>query len=243
MTLQTRGYSWSVGIHGLVMMAAVILQLAVGAQTRVAVVDFTLGDNRPAPVVEQSPQQKMTEPTQEAKLPMPCPNKDREEQAPSCAVSRTPDPPPLSLNGEEATIAAPQAALSSAPTNAAQMSRKDSAMIASQDTGEVAAGSGRATEAEQAKATYLKEHFAYIRDRIIKNIRYPHMARKMGWCGLVKIAFVICEDGSVNEVSVVNSSGFSMLDRNAVDTVNNVAPFPSPPVKAEIRMAINYRLN
>ena len=68
------------------------------------------------------------------------------------------------------------------------------------------------------------------------------MARKMGWCGQVKIAFVVCEDGGVNDVRVVESSGFSLLDRNAVETVKNVAPFPTPPIKAEIRMAITYRL-
>ena len=84
-------------------------------------------------------------------------------------------------------------------------------------------------------------HF-YIRDRITGSISYPHVARRMGWHGRVKIAFVVCEDGGVIGVRVIDSCGFSILDRNAVDTVMNVAPFPRPPVKAEIRMVITYRL-
>ena len=96
---------------------------------------------------------------------------------------------------------------------------------------------------EESKATYLKEHFVYIRDRITRGIAYPQTARKMGWSGQVKIAFVVFEDGGVNDVNVLESSGFGLLDRNAVETVKRVAPFPRPPVRAEIRMAITYRLN
>jgi len=104
-------------------------------------------------------------------------------------------------------------------------------------------GSGTGQTPDESRVAYLKEHFAYIRDRITKSISYPPMARKMGWCGHVKIAFVVCEDGGVNNVRVVDSSGFSLLDRNAVDTVKNVAPFPRPPVRAEIRMVITYKFN
>jgi protein TonB len=69
------------------------------------------------------------------------------------------------------------------------------------------------------------------------------MARKNGWSGQVRIAFIVREDGGVADVKVLESSGFALLDRNALDTVRQVAPFPCPPVKAEIRMAITYRLN
>ncbi len=108
---------------------------------------------------------------------------------------------------------------------------------------EIPGSAGAGATPEIARAAYLKEHFVYIRDRITGRIVYPHLARKMGWGGQVKLAFVVCEDGGVNDVRVVESSGFGLLDRNAVDTVKSVAPFPSPPVRAEIRMAISYRLN
>jgi protein TonB len=243
MTLQTRGFGWSVTIHGLILIAFVFLQFAAGAQTRVAIIDFTLGNNRPEAVVPPTPQQKIEEPHQKTERPVPRPKEDKEEQAVAQVEPTIPNPLPLSMNGKEVPAMISQAEKLLEPAAGAVL-RKDGPVGPEQNPKEMAfSDKGRSAEMEREKAIYLKEHFSYIRDRITKSITYPHMARKMGWCGQVKIAFVICEDGRVNEVNVVDSSGFSMLDRNAVDTVINVAPFPLPPVRAEIRMAITYRLN
>src|SRR6185369_8564718 len=95
---------------------------------------------------------------------------------------------------------------------------------------------------EKAKQRYLKEHFAYIRDLVTKRLAYPPMARKMRWSGKVLVAFVIAEDGTVHNLRVVESSGFQILDKSATETVQNVAPFPKPPVRAEIMLPINFKM-
>lgn len=92
------------------------------------------------------------------------------------------------------------------------------------------------------KARYLKEHFVYIRDRIMKHLSYPDMARRMGWSGRVMVSFVISEDGHVNNIKVLESSKFGLLDKNAVETIKSASPFPRPPVSAEIILPIVYRL-
>lgn len=92
------------------------------------------------------------------------------------------------------------------------------------------------------KAKYLKEHFLYIRDLIMKNIAYPRIARKMGWEGKVVISFVIKEDGSVDNIRVVESCGNNVLDKDAIETVKRAVPFPKPPVRAEIVIPVVYRL-
>lgn len=84
--------------------------------------------------------------------------------------------------------------------------------------------------------------FAYIRDAIQRGIAYPAMARKMGWEGKVVVAFLVLSDGSVRDVRVVQGSGYSALDRGAVDAVRNAAPFPRPPAEAEIITPVVYRL-
>jgi protein TonB len=99
-----------------------------------------------------------------------------------------------------------------------------------------------ATAPEKTNQHYLKEHFIYIRDLISKQIVYPSMARKMGWSGKVTVAFVITEDGSVQAIRVVESSGFPLLDKSAVETVRGAAPFPKPPVRAEIVVPVNFKL-
>ena len=106
-----------------------------------------------------------------------------------------------------------------------------------------ASGNGASAFAEDAKAGYLREHFTYIRDRIMNNISYPQTARKMGWSGKVTISFVICENGDAEDIKIIQSSGFGILDRSAVETVKKVLPFPEPPLRAEIVIPVVYRLN
>jgi protein TonB len=64
----------------------------------------------------------------------------------------------------------------------------------------------------------------------------------MNWSGKVTLSFVIGEDGSVSGIRVVESSGYSLLDRSAVDAVKNVASFPKPSASAEIVMPIQFKL-
>lgn len=109
-------------------------------------------------------------------------------------------------------------------------------------TVENATSLGTIDSTEKARQRYLKEHFTYIRDIITRNISYPFMARKMGWSGKVTVSFVITEDGSVRDVKIIESSGFDVLDRNALDTIRKVSPFPRPPVEAEVIVPIVYRL-
>lgn len=89
---------------------------------------------------------------------------------------------------------------------------------------------------------YLKEHFFFIRDIIIKNLSYPSTARRMGWEGKVLVSFVINNDGFVSDIKIVESSGFGILDKNAVETVKKASPFPRPPVRAELVMPVVYEL-
>lgn len=95
---------------------------------------------------------------------------------------------------------------------------------------------------ESAEAKYLNDHFAYIRDRILRNVSYPDAARRMNWQGKVILSFVVTANGSVRECRVMTSSGFPMLDKNAMETVKDTAPFPRPPVEARLVIPIAYRL-
>ncbi len=95
---------------------------------------------------------------------------------------------------------------------------------------------------ESGKTAYLKKHFSFIRDMIFKNLDYPAFARKMGWSGDCTVSFVICESGGVENIRIVKSSGYKILDENTVTTIKEIQPFPKPPVKAEIVIPIEYRL-
>jgi len=95
---------------------------------------------------------------------------------------------------------------------------------------------------ENPQQRYLKEQFVYIRDLVARKLVYPAQARRMGWSGRTSVAFTIAEDGTVHDVRVAVSSGISMLDRAAADTVIKAAPFPRPPVRAEIVLPVSFTL-
>jgi periplasmic protein TonB len=96
--------------------------------------------------------------------------------------------------------------------------------------------------AEIVQQRYLKENFTYIRDLITKQLVYPPMARRMNWSGKAMVSFIIVEDGSVHSVRVIQSSGYPLLDKSALETVRQAAPFPKPPTRAEIVVPINFKM-
>ena len=51
--------------------------------------------------------------------------------------------------------------------------------------------------------------------------RYPRMARRRGYEGTVLIKVLVNRDGKVNEVKVIQSSGYDVLDRSALNTVKD----------------------
>jgi len=103
------------------------------------------------------------------------------------------------------------------------------------------AGVGPADEAAQRTA-YVNEYFLFIRERIVRSLVFPPAARRMGWSGRVLVSFIVCRDGQVSEIRIVESTGYPVLDRSVVDTIRKVAPFPKAPVEAELTMPIVYRL-
>jgi periplasmic protein TonB len=104
------------------------------------------------------------------------------------------------------------------------------------------AGSEQHPASESVQQRYLKENFAYIRDLITKQLVYPPQARRMNWSGKAMVGFTIIEDGSVHTIRVIQSSGYPLLDKSALETVRQTAPFPKPPVRAEIIVPINFKM-
>ncbi len=92
------------------------------------------------------------------------------------------------------------------------------------------------------RARYIRAHFEYIKNTIQKKIIYPVVARKKGWQGKVVVSFVVDKEGNIMDIQIRESSGFFLLDRNAVQTIKKLGPFPPPPIRAELIVPINYSL-
>lgn len=171
---------------------------------------------------------------------------DRKAPPPVNSVS---EPPAVPLQAEqspqspEADRDAPQDLTQESPPPMSPAATEERRPAAAPDEVAAAGAGGLESRPFEARDKYLREHYTYIRELIMKNLLYPAIAREKGWTGQTRISFVVCEDGCVADIRVVTSSGYRMLDKNVIETIKRASPFPPPPVRAEIVLPITYTLN
>ncbi len=68
-----------------------------------------------------------------------------------------------------------------------------------------------------------------IKRKIQELRRYPRWAKKQGFQGVSVMAFVLNFNGVAQDVRLISSSGFSILDKEAIATVRRASPFPPIP--------------
>lgn len=86
-----------------------------------------------------------------------------------------------------------------------------------------------------------------VKQRIEEVRRYPLSAKRQGFEGAVGLRFVILSSGYTREAEVVRSSGFKILDQEAIATIVRASPFPPIPDEisqdfANIEVAIVFKL-
>ncbi len=79
-----------------------------------------------------------------------------------------------------------------------------------------------------------------------RNKRYPREAQLRRQQGVTHIRFVIDRQGQLISAEIAAGSGFSVLDKAALDVVRRTAPFPAPPPekgdRAEIVAPVEFTL-
>ncbi len=96
---------------------------------------------------------------------------------------------------------------------------------------------------ESYQERYREENLSIIREAILSYLRYPPIARRMGWEGTVLIRFTLLPDGRLGESRVEKGSGHKVLDRSALEAVKLAhKDFPKPREKVTLVIPIVYRL-
>lgn len=73
--------------------------------------------------------------------------------------------------------------------------------------------------------------YDYIKRKIQENKKYPYPAKKENIEGIVEMQFSINECGLLKDVAVIHSSGYKILDEEAVATIKRASPYPAIPKK------------
>ncbi len=59
--------------------------------------------------------------------------------------------------------------------------------------------------------------------------QYPKIAQMRGWQGDVLVELQLDSNGKLKSKKIIQSSGYDVLDKQALDMVEKAAPFPMPP--------------
>lgn len=94
----------------------------------------------------------------------------------------------------------------------------------------------------------LEGYAHVIQKRILQNVTYPASAKDAGFQGIVRLSLHLSYKGDLLDVLVKDSSGYKIIDDNAISVVKGISsypPFPSSVLKRDlwIDIPIEYRLN
>jgi len=95
---------------------------------------------------------------------------------------------------------------------------------------------------------YAADYARVVQGKIIDNLAYPLEARQAGFQGTVKVGLHLSYDGQLQDAVIRQSSGYAMLDEDALNTVKKINSFPPFPASIEkddlwIEIPIDYRLS
>ena len=256
MHFQIKALFLSIAVHSVVIMMLFSHHNSYVNSDRLLVIDFTMGNdmaNRENKgynkakieqfIVNKENKERVKQyiPEQKAAIPEPQPETVTPISSTAAAMDKQ---MPIATNDQETASGKNVQNIIGDVSIVIGVSKGGSSEIATAKSGidKVSYGYG-GSSLEQGKLRYLKEHFAYIKDMVQRNITYPQVARQMGWEGKVIVSFDIASDGMAKNIRVINSSGKGVFDRNSVETIKNISPFPKPPVEAQIIIPIQYRLH
>ncbi|MEK7308706.1 MAG: TonB family protein [Nitrospirota bacterium] len=70
-----------------------------------------------------------------------------------------------------------------------------------------------------------------VKQKIESCRRYPNWAKKQGFEGVCCLTFTLLSSGMIQSIKIIDSSGFDILDEEAVSTVKRASPFKPIPEK------------
>ena len=219
-----RALTESFFLHGLLAGTLIVMIGMMKPPPEIIRLDFGMLEQMTAPAPKA--EQKAEEPP-----PVPAPK-------PQPVVAKIKPVPPKPIKTRTPSVAAVEPMPAPAPTT-------DAADSAPADTPQeqTASGSASGDRAAAAVDAYRRANFAAIRDAILANLHYPMIARRQGWSGKVDVAFLIKPDGHISELRIEKSSGYAVLDEQALDAIRRSAPFTPPRIAALLVMPVTFQLN
>ena len=83
---------------------------------------------------------------------------------------------------------------------------------------------------------------------ISKFKKYPRIAMRRNWQGMVLVRMVMLDNGNIQSLSIEKSSGYEVLDNEAMKMIERAKPLPKPPDilagdEVNIYVPVSFALN
>lgn len=98
---------------------------------------------------------------------------------------------------------------------------------------EQSAGSMKRVMIDENLPLEISNYAKAVQQKIAARISFPLQAKEQGWQGQVVLLLTIFSDGTLGDVAVEQSSGYSIFDNDALNTAKIVAPFDPFSVEME----------
>ncbi|SHH24571.1 energy transducer TonB [Pollutimonas bauzanensis] len=98
-------------------------------------------------------------------------------------------------------------------------------------------------QARETEADMLRRYVSEVSKTIAGHLVYPPAALKAGYVGNPMIRLTITESGDIQpgSLAIEKSSGYAMLDDNALQAAQASAPFPRPPRRIQVKTRLFFR--
>ena len=134
-------------------------------------------------------------------------------------------------------------ALNTANKEGISISSRSEGVSKSPSTADQTLKEGAMTKRSEPSGKVEEAQFSIISKLVREHLEYPYLARRMGWEGEVLLFFRLNPTGEVEEIKVLKSSGFEVLDKSAVNAVKRASKhFPRPKQIVLIKLPIQFKL-
>ena len=182
----------------------------------------------PSPALPPAqPVPETTPPPQVASRPTPEPVPPAVEPRREFREERSPERSGLSLTGPPRDVVLPPATTSPAPR--ARPSLRD--QIAGLGSGLMAdtGGPAKQTISLDDRRPRFMEYLARLKQRIMAEWTYPEDAQRVGVSGDLEVVFTLNPAGTLIYIQLARSSGFPVLDNEALRALKTAAPYDAFP--------------
>lgn len=95
----------------------------------------------------------------------------------------------------------------------------------------------------KVQKVFLQNNLKNIGRITEKYLRYPRIAVRTGQQGTNIVEFFLHPNGDISDLRLIDSSGYTVLDKNSVDTIEIAyKDYPRPKTKTKIRIYVGYKL-